>query len=258
MSQTDVGFRFDPEWRITLFTAVMVALMISLGLWQLQRAEEKAALATAFAQRQVQPPALLSELWDRPPAALAYVPVRLSGTFLQGEYFLLDNRISGGRFGYEVLGILQLDDGSGSALVNRGWIAGDSSRRELPEVPQVPGRVKLTGHVYVAPGAPYLLAEQQLQAGWPKRIQAVEMDKLQPPIRAVVPGNAFPYPIRIDADGPGALLVDWKVVNVSPQKHQGYAVQWFAMAAVLFVFYVLRCSNLRQLLTVSRRTRWKK
>ena len=251
----DVGFQFNPEWRITLFTAVMVALMVWLGLWQLQRAEEKAALATAFTQRQAQRPALLSALWDEPPAALAYVPVRLTGTFLQDEYFLLDNRISGGRFGYEVLGILQLDDDSGTVLVNRGWIAGDPSRRELPEVPRVAGQVNLTGHVYVAPGAPYLLAEQQLQAGWPKRIQAVEMDKLKPPIMAVTPGTVFPYPVRIDADGTGALRVDWKVVNVSPQKHQGYALQWFTMAAVLFVFYVLRCSNLWQLLSTSRRTR---
>jgi cytochrome oxidase assembly protein ShyY1 len=251
----DVGFQFDPEWRITLFTAVMVALMVSLGLWQLQRADEKSALAAAFQQRQAQPPALLSELRGKPAAALAYAQVQLTGTFLPEEYFLLDNRVSGGRFGYEVLGILRLGDGSGTVLVNRGWIAGDSSRRELPDVPQVAGQVNLTGHVYVAPGAPYLLAEQQLQAGWPKRIQAVEMGIMQPPVMAITRGNVFPYPVRIDAGSPGALLVDWKVVNVSPQKHQGYAVQWFAMAAVLSIFYVLRCSNLWQLLSASRRTR---
>lgn len=250
----DEGFQFNPEWRITLFTGVMVTLMISLGFWQLQRAEEKTALATAFTQRQAQRPALLSELRDKPAASLAYIPVQLSGTFMRDEYFLLDNRISGGRFGYEVLGILQLSDGSGTVLVNRGWIAGDSSRRQLPEVPPVSGRVGLTGHVYVAPGAPFLLAEQQLEAGWPKRIQAVEMDKLQPPVMAATAGIVFPYPVRIDADGSGALLVDWKVVNVSPQKHQGYALQWFAMAAVLFAFYVLHCSNLWQLLSASKRT----
>ena len=83
-----------------------------------------------------------------------------------------------------------------------------------------------------------------------------EMDKLQPPIMALVSGAVFPYPVRIDADAPGALLVDWQVVNMSPHKHQGYALQWFVMAAVLFVFYVLRCSNLWQLLSASRG--WKK
>ncbi len=99
-----------------------------------------------------------------------------------------------------------------------------------------------------APGAPYLLAEQQLATGWPKVIQAVEMDKLV----AAVGSELFPYPIRLDSGQAGALATDWQVVNVSPEKHHAYAVQWFTMAAVLSVFYLLRCSNLWQLLTGHR------
>ena len=103
-----------------------------------QRAEEKAALATAWEERQAQPPAPLSALVSKPAADLPYAPVQLDGSFLAEQYFLLDNRIQQGQFGYEVLGILQLADGSGSAVVNRGWIAGDASRRTLPRVPPVP------------------------------------------------------------------------------------------------------------------------
>jgi len=40
----------------------------------------------------------------------------------------------------------------------------------------------------------------------------------------------------------------WPVVNVSPAKHRGYAVQWFTMAAALIVFFVFRSSNLWALL----------
>jgi surfeit locus 1 family protein len=253
MPYSGEGLQFDPEWRISLFVLVMIPLMVALGFWQLQRAEEKAALAAAFEERQAKPPAPVSELWDEPGAALAYVPVQLTGTFLAQEYFLLDNRIQAGRFGYEVLALVQLDDSDRSVLVNRGWIAGDPARLALPAVPPVSGRVSLEGHVYVAPGEPYLLAEQQLEAGWPKRIQAVQMDKILPAITATTGGPVFPYPVRIKADEGAALGVDWKVVNVSPQKHQGYAVQWFAMAAVLFIFYILRCSNVWTWLTASRR-----
>ncbi len=253
MKSPRVGLQFDFEWRITLFTVVMVPLMASLGYWQLQRADEKAALAASFAARQVQHPAPPSQLWDQSADSLAYARVQLVGRFMQDEFFLLDNKIHSGRFGYEVIGILRLD-GGGTVLVNRGWIAGDASRRELPVVPAVAGPVSLTGHVYVAPGEPYLLAQQTLQPGWPKRIQAIEMDKLQLAVKSSSGDDKlFPYPVRIDAGVPGALLVDWKVVNVSPQKHHGYAVQWFAMAAVLFTFYLLRCSNLWQLLTASGR-----
>jgi len=254
MPGSSAGFQFDPEWRITLFCLVLVPVMIGLGFWQLQRAEDKAALATSWEERQAQRPAPLPELVNKPATELAYAPVQLNGSFLEEEYFLLDNRIHHGQFGYEVLGILQLADGSGSAVVNRGWIAGDASRRTLPPVPWVQGRVTITGHVYVSPGAPYQLAEQQLGPDWPKRIQAVEMEKLGPAIEALNGDSVFPYPIRMDADAPGALLVDWMIVNMSPQKHQGYAVQWFTMAAVLFIFYLLRCTNLWQLLNRSRRT----
>ena len=254
MSGSGAGLQFDPEWRITLFCLVFVPLMIGLGFWQLQRAEEKAALATAWEERQAQPPAPLSALVSAPAADLPYAPVQLDGSFLAEQYFLLDNRIQQGQFGYEVLGILQLADGSGSAVVNRGWIAGDASRRTLPRVPPVPGRVTVTGHVYVSPGTPYQLAEQQLGPEWPKRIQATEMEKLVPAIEALNGTGVFPYPIRIDADGPGALLVDWVIVNMSPQKHHGYALQWFTMAAVLLIFYVLRSTNLWQLLSGSGRT----
>ena len=52
MSGEKTGLHFDLEWRITLFTVVMVPLMFSLGLWQLQRADEKAALASSFEERQ--------------------------------------------------------------------------------------------------------------------------------------------------------------------------------------------------------------
>ena len=177
----------------------------------------------------------------------------MTGSFLPDKYFLLDNQVQHGQFGYEVLGILQLPDGGGSVLVNRGWVAGDAGRRVLPVVPILAGALEITGHVYVAPGEPFMLAEQQLDNAWPKRIQAMEMDKLGPAVTALQGGKVFPFPVRIDAGEPGALAVNWQVVNMSPQTHQGYAVQWFAMAAVLFVFYLLRSSNLRQLMKGSGR-----
>ena len=249
MSGEKTGLHFDLEWRITLFTLVMVPLMFSLGLWQLQRADEKAALASSFEERQRQRPVPVSELWEQSAESLAYVPVQVSGNYLADQYFLLDNQIHNGKFGYQVLNVLRLSDSAGSVLVNRGWIAGDSGRRALPDVPVIEGSVDVMGQVYVAPGKPYLLAEQQLEQGWPKVIQAVEMDKLEPAMSAQGAGSVFPYPVRIAAGEQGALTVNWQVVNMSPQKHHGYAVQWFAMAGVLLVFYLLRSSNLGQVIS---------
>ena len=252
MSDRAISLRLDLEWRISLLTLVLLPALVLLGFWQLQRADEKATLATTWEMRRHQPAVPLTALDQHLPAALAYTPVELTGRFLQGRYFLLDNRINGGRFGYEVLALFEQRDPDLIVLVNRGWVAGDSVREILPEIPPVVGNVQITGHVYVSPGSPYLLAEQVLGPGWPKRIQAVEMNKLSPAVEASTGAGVYPFPVRINEAEPGALTVDWKIVNVSPEKHRGYAVQWFTMAAVLGLFFVFRSSNLWQLLTQSR------
>lgn len=247
------GLRLDLEWRTTLLTLLLLPAMLGLGMWQLQRADEKSAIATRWEQRKLQPPVALQRVAVDDTAELEYLPVTLSGQFLAGQYFLLDNRIYRGRFGYEVLGILLLNGGEQSVLVNRGWIAGDSSRQSLPEVPLISGPVTVLGHVYVPPGAPYLLAELALERGWPKRIQAIEIDKLEQVVEGVAGAPLFPYSVRIDPGQSAALAVDWQVINISPEKHTGYAVQWFTMALALLIFFVLRSSNLWQVLTGSKR-----
>lgn len=249
------AFHFDLEWRIALATVLLVPLFIGLGFWQRDRAAEKTALAAAWELRQQQAPVSLRTLQGRPSVELAYRPVRLMGEFLPEAQFLLDNRIYQGRYGNEILSVLRLAGSEHLVLVNRGWISADPGRQSLPDAPPPAGQVTLDGHLYVPPGDPYLLAEQVLEPGWPKRIQAVQIPVLAAALAAdtVVdePGGPqlFPYTVRIRADQPGALTVDWQVINVSPAKHLGYSVQWFAMALALALVFLFRSSNLWSVLT---------
>ena len=240
-----IAFRFEPEWRLTLFALVMVPLLAGLGFWQLSRADEKAGLRDAFDAQQALAPVQLADLANLPREDLAYLPVLLTGHFREKEYFLLDNKMQHGRYGNEVVGVFELEDGM-LALVNRGWIAADPARRSLPDVPEVSGQVTIRGQVYLSPGKPYLLAEQKFSQGWPRRVQALEMDKLSLLLADEKGSMLFPYPVRIDASETGALSVEWKIVNAGPAKHVGYAVQWFTMSLVLALLYFLRSSNLRQ------------
>ncbi len=238
--------QFDFEWRITLFTLCLLPLLISLGFWQLQRAGEKQLLAVDFARKQAQVPISLAEVTTRDPQALSYLPVRLQGRFLPERTFLLDNRTHEGRYGNEVLTLFELSTGS-TVLVNRGWVPADAARQQATVVPALPGgqaQLAVSGQVYVAPGKPYQLAEQELAPGWPKTIQAVDMSL----IGGIVGEGLFPYPVRIEPGQPGALQVDWQVINISPAKHRGYAVQWFSMALVLSLLYLFRSTNLWQLM----------
>jgi surfeit locus 1 family protein len=253
MSQSSSHLQFDLEWRMTLLIVCLLPTLVFLGFWQLQRADEKAVLAQTFEQRRHQAPLEIHKAVGRSAEALAYMPVRFSGQFDENRYYLLDNRVYGGKFGYEVISLFRVDGQDLIVLVNRGWIAGDPARLQPPVVTTPVGQIDIRGHVYVAPGEPYLLAEQIIAPGWPKTLQALEMAKLADSLTSLTDTAVFTYPVRIDAGMPGALSVDWQVINVSPAKHTGYAVQWFTMAAVLALFYILRSSNIRQLLTARRR-----
>ncbi len=247
------GLQLDFEWRITLATALLVPALIALGFWQLERAEEKAGLEARWNARQSEAPVALTALAGDAPEQLAYRRVSLRGEFLAEHYLLLDNRVQQGRFGNEVIGLLVLTDSDQVVLVNRGWVPSDPARLELPQVAEPEGAVELTGHIYVAPGKPYLLAEQQPAPPWPVRIQALDTETLTPLVATVTDAALYPHPVRIDSGQPGALTVAWQLVNASPEKHQGYALQWFTMAAVLAFFFILRSSNLWQLLTRKQR-----
>jgi surfeit locus 1 family protein len=245
------ALHFEAEWRTTLLVVIMVPVLAGLGFWQLSRAEEKTAISQEFERKRVQPSVPLGQLVDRPAQELAYRPVRLTGRFRQQEYFLQDNRMVQGRYGNEVLGVFEVDDSDLLVLVNRGWVVADPSRRSMPDVPLLSGDVAISGQVYVAPGRPYMLADEPLEEGWPKRVQAVEIDKMAAAL-GVQSETLFRYPVRINVDEKGALYVDWPVINVSPAKHYGYAFQWFSMSAVLALLFLLRSTNLLALVRGTR------
>jgi surfeit locus 1 family protein len=228
--------------KVTALAALLLPVMLLLGNWQLERAEEKRAIEAAFNARQQQAPVSIDQ--TSPDADLAFTPVELEGQFDNQRYFLLDNRVHAGQLGYEVLTPLRTQ-GNRWVLVNRGWIKGTDDRRDLPEIPTVDGTVRVTGSIYVPPGQPFLLAEQDFSGtDWPLVAQAVEVDKFA----AALGRDVFPYVVRLDESAHGALQSNWEPINVQPEKHIGYAVQWFAMAAALVIWFVFANTNLTQLL----------
>ena len=156
-----------------------------------------------------------------------------AGYFDNQHLLLLDNRIKNGSVGYEVLAPFTTDQGA-SLLVNRGWIEGFADRRQLPVVPPVEEHVELIAKVYVPLGEPVLLQADQWSEQWPIVVQSVDIDRLAQRMDI----SFYPYLLRIEAAESGALLVDWPAVNTRAEKHWGYAVQWFLMAAALLVFWL--------------------
>ena len=241
--------------RAVLAGLILFALLMNLGLWQLGRAEEKSALESRWEARAVMPAVAPGALLRDAPssqaaAALADRQVRWQASFNANEYLLLDNRLHRGQVGYHVIALAESN--AGLIPVNLGWLAGDPSRRTTP-IPILPeGRVAIEGRIYVPSGTPLMMQKPEPPAALPATVQTLYWDNWQGSLEALSGRAVFPFEVRIQPDSPSALLAEWAVVNQSPSKHIGYAVQWFAMAAVLVIIGLLRLTNLRSLLSGNR------
>ena len=239
-----VALTWKIHWPTTLFAAALLPCLLGLGVWQLHRAEQKRVALAEFEQRREAEPTELSAL-DPEPALYTRVAVR--GHYDNEHSFLLDNRISHGRFGYEIITPFIPDTPAGGEqiLVNRGWVEGDPSRLQRPVVEPLDGPVRITGYVYRDTTA-FNFVDNGNESKWPKLIQWLKTDDLQRQLGQPV----MPFIFRLDANAPGAFRVEWQVVSIGfgPERHTAYAVTWFTMAVTVVFAWLLISSNLWQLI----------
>jgi surfeit locus 1 family protein len=216
--------------------------LLALGFWQLDRARQKAELQAAFAEQFQQPPASLVEVNPSDPAS-RYRRVIANGRYDSEHQLLLDNQVRDGQPGYHVLTPLRLDNGS-AILINRGWLPLGASRRELP-------RVSVTAEPVTVGGWLSQPANPGLRLGdasgndlkWPRVIPHVDYQRL-----AIVLGYSLqPAVILLEPGASAGYGRDWqpRFGGYGPERHQGYATQWFALAATLLVLYL--ATNTRRL-----------
>lgn len=217
---------------LAVLVTATVAVLLSLGFWQLQRAEEKRTVLQAQATQRKLAPLPLEALTENLPEFRA---VTLRGYFDAHRYWLLENRIHRGRYGFELVSPFTLADGS-SLLVHRGWLPGDRSRRELPAVSTPAGQVEITGYIDRGSAVGFELAGAEEDPGWPKRVQWLPSERAAAALGVALPDLL----LRLEQGEPGMYTQTYNAVNMPPQKHQGYAVQWFGMAAIIVFLSVLR------------------
>lgn len=218
--------RWRADWRLLLFAGLFLPLLLTLGVWQLERAEEK---KQQLAQWEVQSTELSwPEHLDS--GLKAGQPLMLAGRYQKDATWLLDNRTRDGAPGYEVLTLFQPDQGS-ALVVNRGWVQAPRTREQLPEINTPTGRVTLSGRLSDYPEPPVLMNTSTDQSQWPRRVQALTQanaESISPGVAALV--------MRLDGPKePGALRADWAPDRMGPQTHYGYAVQWFSLAIALVI-----------------------
>ena len=243
-------FQWQFNWKILLFVLFFLPVTISLAFWQIDRAEQKNNLLSIYKGRAEAAPISLSlinsdyaEDGNRL-ERLDYVRVNLNGKYDNQSTLLLDNRVSNGRPGYDVISPFQLANGQW-ILVNRGWIAADLDRRILPEIPMIAEQVSITGYLYRSPGKQIMLGDDP----WVKGESRVVIQSLDPEIISKKLGTKFyDFSLRLNSAEAGALKTGWPVVNVQPGKHTGYAFQWSALTVALIILAIFANSNLGQVI----------
>lgn len=232
-------FQWRLNFKLLLFCLPLLPVTLGLGTWQLQRADEKRALLATYDSRRQQVPVPMAAI--TPGSDNLYVRVQLDGVPDVEHQFLLDNRMRGGRAGFEVLTPVALDSG-GWVLVNRGWLPAGATRVQLPDIPPVPVQVRWIGYLYQVPGKPLVLGREEPAAGWPQVVQQIDRVQLERRLGRAL----FPDVVRLESS-PG-LDTTWTMVNLTPQQHLGYAVQWFALATALAILTLVTNSNIAEVL----------
>jgi surfeit locus 1 family protein len=227
-------YRFQFRWVPTLLLALPVPLFAALGLWQMDRAEQKRVQAETLRQRSEQAPLRLPA--QQPPSgdAVRFRHIVARGHFEATDQFYIENRRHAGRTGFHVITPLRLQGSDTRVLVNRGWIE-SAAPQQLPAAPIPDGILEVSGTASI-PSAPALALHDGGAAAiaWGKRWPYMTVDLFA----ATVEYPLAPFIILQNAQDPGGFARQWPKELPKEGMHLGYAIQWFAFAAISLGFYL--------------------
>lgn len=248
-------------------TLLVFFILIRLGLWQQQRADEKkqrlARIEHLMAEKAIPVtnitdlvPSLTLNSTSRVTDNINDFPVEVSGELDTSWLFLLDNQMLNGQFGYRVFQWVDLTPKqnlttevleasllvkSQKVLVNLGWHLADRTRRTQPNIQPLSGYVNVVGHVRIIEqgitlaSEPLLLNDEtlnnQTKTMLIQRIDLVNLSEL-------IDTDLLPFVVYVDEKETLGYQKNWQPIVMSPEKHEGYAFQWFSLAAAWLMLMI--------------------
>lgn len=226
-------WRFKPPLWAVLAMLPALALLISLGIWQLHRGQAKAAMLAHYAQAGEQAPIAFS---PQLPSTMAPLRVQVSGLYEGQRQLLLDNQSHQQQPGYDVWTPLRMADGT-LLLVNRGWIPRTGTRADPPSPAAPQGQQQVTGYwrALSEPGMRLGQPACQKAARFPQILNYPDVDEL----RCTLGEPVLNGEILLDSGADGGFIREWTFDNgFPPSRHYGYAAQWYALALTLLAFFI--------------------
>jgi surfeit locus 1 family protein len=224
-------------WFATLLAIAGTLVLIRLGIWQLDRLQQRRAFNAQFETARSRAILDLNQKQPADISTMEWRPVQFVGKYDFENQIAVRNQYYNGQPGYHLLTPL-LSNGT-AVLVDRGWIPADGNStpedwRKYDEA----GEVKVVGQIRLGSGKPaFGGVPDALPANGSKLTIWNNADVAQ------VAGQ-MPYPILPVYLQPNADAADTEPpipfqpeIDLTDGPHLGYALQWFTFATILFLGY---------------------
>ena len=220
--------------RSFILPGVLISLtlwgLLSLGFWQLERADEKRAIERDIVLAQSNPAKLVTKFESL--LEKEHYQVLLEGYYDNDKQFIYDNQIVNSNAGYYVLTPFVLNT-EAAILVNRGFVPWHGKRTELADIKinNQPTTIKVS---LIKPKQRIELKQQKISTAFPILIQSLDIEYLS----QLSNYQIIPMLAQLDVNSNNGFFRQWKPFYGSVDKHLGYALQWFLMALVLSVIAI--------------------
>jgi len=228
----------------SLIVLAFVILMINLGFWQLDRANQKTELLVLLADDNITQVTDAKQIKNLP----QYANVNLKGRYLSAPQLLLDNQIDNQVVGYHVFTPFLMEGLGTYIMVNRGWVAKD--KLDQRDFSVQTDSIVLQGKLNHSPQVGIQLGEIELDKD--QKIQVMtyfDRDKVSKYLYEILCKDlscvVSHRVLLLEKNQDQGFKREWQPVVMPPEKHIGYAVQWFSMTFVLIVLFVYWVSKLK-------------
>ena len=232
-------------WVATLLVLAATLVLIRLGIWQLDRLEQRRAFNSQVLLARSQPSLDLSQAPPQTISEMEWHSVQLAGEYDFANQVALRNQYYGTQYGYHLLTPLLFNPSTGSGqapiavLVDRGWIPadGNSSPEDWRRYDEV-GAVKVTGQIRLGQGKPAIGGVADALPGDGSKL-AIWNNADVGKIAGQLPYLILPVYIQVNSEASDSEppIPYQPEIELTEGPHFGYALQWFTFATILFFGY---------------------
>ena len=229
---------FQRKWLIpTLLVFAGAALCVRLGIWQLDRLQQRRAFNSQFESARAQPALDLNQKLPQNITEMEWQSVRVTGDYDFANQIALRNQYYGNQSGYHLLTPLLF--GEKAVLVDRGWIPADGNSNSFDwRKYDKTGTVNVSGQIRLGQAKPAIGGVEDALPENGTKLEVwnnadLEHIASQMPY-AVLPVYIQPSAEATDTEPP---IPSQPEVDLTEGPHFGYALQWFTFATILLVGY---------------------